>query len=389
MQIDEDGTFSLGSDHNRLRVDFSSSTWKWPQKEQYKTVELVLPVSAIEIVAKEFEASTRRASATNYEEFIRELKHLIKVHSIQRRSRGGFRRNSWWDAEAKAARDARRQANQAHRRAVKGGNSVEVELAWNEFLTLKHKLQVLIQYKMTEADQRKIKELKDSGKAAAEKFWRYVRSMDSRDPVPTVLEDDTGKDVVNLAEYLSEYLTLMFESRDPVATPRKPGDLTESRPPGSEERSVEPKWEVTTMALDRAITHIKTNTARGKDGIPVAILKCMGDQSRRQLTCIFTNIISGSSIPDDWVNSRIVLLPKRGGNKRRLQDYRPLTVTSVIYRVFAHVIKEWMCAWAEGNGKLTELQNGFRKDRRLEDNLFVLDSQKRRQGLHMLLPGCR
>ncbi|KAG0437242.1 hypothetical protein HPB47_017537 [Ixodes persulcatus] len=130
----------------------------------------MLPASAIDSVAQEFEASGRRKKATNYGEFIGELKRIIKIHSIRRRSRGGVRRKSWWDVEVKAARDERRLANQTHRRAIKEGDSGEGEKAWEVYLTSKHKLQDLIQSKITEADQRTLKEIRDSGKAAAENF---------------------------------------------------------------------------------------------------------------------------------------------------------------------------------------------------------------------------
>ncbi|KAG0411150.1 hypothetical protein HPB47_011716 [Ixodes persulcatus] len=324
MHIDEDGTFTLSSDHNRLRVDFSSSPWQQPHKERYRTVELVLPASAIDSVAQEFEASGRRKKVTNYGEFIGELKRIIKLHSIRRRSRGGFRRKSWWDAEVKAARDERRLANRTHRRAVKEGDSGEVEKAWEVYLTSKHKLQDLIRSKITEADQRTLKEIRDSGKAAAEKFWRYVNSMDRNDPPPTVIEDHTGNAVRDLAEHPSEYLTKAFEWEDgntPVADLiRVPSmadtDPVETEQPGSLEQTIMPKWEVVKFALDRAIAHIKNNTARGTDGIPVTLLKCMGDGARRQLASILTDIIAGSPIPEDWMHSRVVLVPKRGGNKK-------------------------------------------------------------------------
>ena len=74
----------------------------------------------------------------------------------------------------------------------------------------------------------------------------------------------------------------------------------------------------------------------------------------------------------DWLRSRICLVPKKGADSSFLRSYRPITVTSVLYRLFAQVVKAWMSGWAENSGHLTELQNGFRPNRRLEDNLFVI-----------------
>ncbi|KAH7955031.1 hypothetical protein HPB49_024109 [Dermacentor silvarum] len=94
------------------------------------------------------------------------------------------------------------------------------------------------------------------------------------------------------------------------------------------------------------------------------------------MASIFTGIIAGDPVPEDWFRSRVCPIPK-GGSNDQLQDYRPLTVTSVLYRLFMQVIKSWMSTWAEKSGTLTELQNGFRQNRQVEDNLFVLMSVSR------------
>lgn len=67
-----------------------------------------------------------------------------------------------------------------------------------------------------------------------------------------------------------------------------------------------------------------------------------------------------------WLPEKVCLIPKKDGDSSLLQDHRPLTVTSVLYRLFAQVIKAWMGAWAETSGHLTKLQNGFRQNRRVE-----------------------
>ncbi|XP_077544715.1 uncharacterized protein LOC144157865 [Haemaphysalis longicornis] len=102
------------------------------------------------------------------------------------------------------------------------------------------------------------------------------------------------------------------------------------------------------------------------------LIKHLGTIAREHLAIIFTGIIYGDNIPEDWLRGRVCLLLKNGGNPSLLKDHRPLTVTSVLYRVFAKVVKGWVSAWAEASGHLTELQNGFRPRRRLEDNIYVL-----------------
>ncbi|KAL3177164.1 hypothetical protein MRX96_009861 [Rhipicephalus microplus] len=60
------------------------------------------------------------------------------------------------------------------------------------------------------------------------------------------------------------------------------------------------KWEVTRPTLDRAIKRIRTYTAQRLDSIPAGLLKCLGDEARQKLAVIFSGIMAGESIPDDW-----------------------------------------------------------------------------------------
>ncbi|KAG0431337.1 hypothetical protein HPB47_021895 [Ixodes persulcatus] len=63
--------------------------------------------------------------------------------------------------------------------------------------------------------------------------------------------------------------------------------------------------------IDGDIVHIPRNTAQGKDRILTDLMEGVGDKARRQLESIFTHIIERSPIPNDWLHSRLVLVPKR------------------------------------------------------------------------------
>ncbi|XP_028969045.1 uncharacterized protein LOC108865189 [Galendromus occidentalis] len=58
----------------------------------------------------------------------------------------------------------------------------------------------------------------------------------------------------------------------------------------------------------------------------------------------------------------------------RLTSNRPICVSDVLYRVFTRILGKHIQQWAEDTEQLSEMQNGFRKDRRGEDNIFILTS---------------
>ena len=64
----------------------------------------------------------------------------------------------------------------------------------------------------------------------------------------------------------------------------------------------------------------------------------------------------------------------KGGykSKRELKNYRPIAITDTVSKVFCGILNERMKVVIERNKVMGEEQNGFRVDRRGEDNMFVV-----------------
>lgn len=147
------------------------------------------------------------------------------------------------------------------------------------------------------------------------------------------------------------------------------------------------------MTVVRVLAHPKGSTSKRLGGIPTSALKSLGKYAAMQMSDIFRAILRGEEpVPQDWLLGRVVQIPKRGGDEQYLRDYRPLTVTSTVCRTCAHIFKELMTAQAEKNELLTELQGGFCRGRRLEDNCSpshsASKSPERRKKITLLLSGC-
>ncbi|XP_037505957.1 uncharacterized protein LOC119382330 [Rhipicephalus sanguineus] len=366
VHIDEEGRHSLGSDHNRLRLQFEASPWRQKVKK-HEPATRFLPDAAYEEVANEFELCPGREQADTYEQYIAQLRQIMRKHEKIVKARRGFSRKSWWDGEVQAAIKARRTANRCHRQCVKRPHSEDVQATWQEYLRRKREMQAITQRKIAEANHKTLHAIKSAGRGAAAKFWTYVSRLDSKATQPEIRTESTGDKTTDLHRALTDHLHQLYAQPHPSTHTELPcPDVSELTGTGHQ------KWTVARSAIDRAISKIGARTARGFDGIPAGLVKRLGAGARAQLADFFSEILAGGPIPSDWLRGKVILLPKRGGDPGLLRDYRPLTITSVVYRVFAQVLKVWMTTWAEEGGHLTELQNGFRRDRRLEDNLFVL-----------------
>lgn len=371
--VDEEGLRSVGSDHNRLCLQFGAAGFR-KRNPQRKDRGKYLPSAAVGKVCEDFEVSPRRHAATSYEDFVQALREVIERHMVQDRRSDEARKNPWWDEEVETAWKERRRANRAHRLAIKTGCAEAVPARWAQYIELKRKVQALVQAKLAEHNMSLFRSLHSDGKSTAQRFWRYVTSLDRPAPPPCQLRDvASGRSILNLKEHLTEHFTRVFQDPDPPAD--LCGGQKEDIPPDStsaRSREESTHYAFSGLSVDRALAQLRARTAMGLDSLPARLLKNLGPVAREQLADLFTGIIEGAPIPEDWRLGRITLVPKQGGNPAHLGDHRPLTVTSVVYRLFASILKDWLSGWVEAHNLLTELQNGFRRGRRLDDNLFVL-----------------
>ena len=68
-----------------------------------------------------------------------------------------------------------------------------------------------------------------------------------------------------------------------------------------------------------------------------------------------------------------------GGRRDELKNHRPIARISVIYKFCVLMVRERTDKWKEDSRLLGEIQGGFRRGRRTEDKLFMLESRSRRR----------
>src|SRR5215204_676213 len=68
------------------------------------------------------------------------------------------------------------------------------------------------------------------------------------------------------------------------------------------------------------------------------------------------------------------MIEKSNSQIGNLVTYRPITVSTVLYRTFTKVLAYKIQEWTENNYIMGEMQSGFRRGRRGDDCLFVLIS---------------
>nr|XP_049701309.1 LINE-1 retrotransposable element ORF2 protein [Helicoverpa armigera] len=102
---------------------------------------------------------------------------------------------------------------------------------------------------------------------------------------------------------------------------------------------IEPEPKILPNEVEKAILSQKMATAPGPDKITNELLKGTLEELIPILTAIFNDIMETDIIPKQWTTSHIILIYKKG-QKEDINNYRPISLMSNIYKVFSKVILE-------------------------------------------------
>jgi len=118
----------------------------------------------------------------------------------------------------------------------------------------------------------------------------------------------------------------------------------------------------TTEDIIKAIDEVGRNSAVGPDKFPAAILKECKEQLATPLYIMWRLSLDSGEIPETFLRQSIVPIFKKG-NKDDPANYRPVSLTSHLIKVFERVLRNGLVDFIESNNLLNANQHGFRKGR--------------------------
>ena len=194
------------------------------------------------------------------------------------------------------------------------------------------------------------KEVKTNPKA----FWRYVNSKVRVKPsIPTLVDEslndteaatDEGK-----AEMLNKFFTSTFtrESMDNIPEFQDCDFVTSLDGISIDVGIVKEK-----------LCDLNSSKATGPDELPPRVLKEAAAEISIPLSIIFKKSLSEGRLPPDWKVATIIPIFKKG-NKSSPCNYRPVSLTSVVSKVFESIIREGMLEHLFNNNLMSPCQHGF------------------------------
>ena len=196
-------------------------------------------------------------------------------------------------------------------------------------------------------------------KSDSKSFYAYVRSKQNvRDKVGP-LEDNAG-DIITEGILMAEELNIHFSS---VFTREYTSSLPvpEKKFNGSEGERLG-QLVVTPDVVASKMNKMKENKSPGVDGISPKILKETVEQISMPLARVFNISLQEGIVPLEWKEANIIPLFKKG-SRNKFVNYRPVSLTSVICKLFEAIIRDHMMDFLIKHKLINPSQHGFLKAR--------------------------
>lgn len=134
---------------------------------------------------------------------------------------------------------------------------------------------------------------------------------------------------------------------------------------GNEEVPAISLWDV-----EFALAQMKKNKACGPDDFPIDLLKICNEDVLSELVIIFNEFLKNETLPQDWLETNIVLIFKKG-KKDEIKNYRPISLVSHFYKLFVKIILNEINHTLDG--EQPPEQAGFRSSFSTSDHLMVVN----------------
>ena len=140
-------------------------------------------------------------------------------------------------------------------------------------------------------------------------------------PDGTTLIDENEK-----AAYIKHHFTELF-TLQPLADPDERPRFIENIPKRlSDEDASELTSPISTDEVKAVITSLKKNKSPGVDGIPNEFYQAFNDVIADDLAEVFNDMIDSKRMTASQRTSLVSLIPKDGGDKTRIRDWRPISL---------------------------------------------------------------
>lgn len=119
-----------------------------------------------------------------------------------------------------------------------------------------------------------------------------------------------------------------------------------------------------------ALSKLRVDKATGPDALSTRLLLQIKEEISYPLTRLFRQSLHESSVPSDWKQAYVCPIFKKG-NRHSPENYRPVSLTCQLGKVFESILRDVMVTHLESTNSISDSQHGFRRKRSCLTNLLA------------------
>ena len=206
-----------------------------------------------------------------------------------------------------------------------------------------------------------LNELNSTRNENPQKYWTLLEKLKTED------KPDNPTSTISTEEW-KEY----FESLNTKLSDIQTEESTRETETGEEQMiSALLNKSVSESEIINALKKCHNNKAQGLDQIMYEMLKYSQHVLLPILTKLFNLVLKCAIYPEKWAEGYIIPLYKNG-NPLLKDNYRGITITSCLGKLFNAVMNVRLSNFSRETGKETMYQIAYNKDSRTSDHIFVL-----------------
>lgn len=207
------------------------------------------------------------------------------------------------------------------------------------------------------------KKLAQQVKSDKKSFFAYVRSKTRSKITPGPLITDSGQlltDPQDMSREFNNYFASVFTAED---TTHLPQNMNSTSPTLQ-------TIDITEEKVRKCLAQLRSDKAPGTDDISPRLLIEISEEVVVPLTIIFKKSFGSGQVPEDWRTANVCPIYKKG-HRNSAQNYRPVSLTSQICKMFERIIRDEVVNHLESNCLIKDDQHGFCTGRSCLTNLLV------------------
>ncbi len=200
-------------------------------------------------------------------------------------------------------------------------------------------------------------------------FYGYIkRRLKTRTTLPPFINNN--RDVIVDSYEKADLLNTQFSSIYIQDNGKLPEISSSSIPPNLTPMN---PIVINPSLVEKAISKLKNSVSITPDYIPALFLKQTSSSLSKPLSHLFNISLNHGKLPSLWKQAIITPIHKKG-LRSSVANYRPISLTSVICRIFENVIHEQLSNFLMQNSLISANQYGFLKNRStLSQHINLMD----------------